>query len=153
MFSFSILANKMNHLGLELLASLERNFAESKILHLKGSLRVRLSQLQFLHPIRPIDPTIIKALRRDFKAEGCLQHEVDCSIPAIIDDASLKSALAMLNVSAETFKSISTGHPTKFELPSNLKLKCLHGQHRILAASEYLPAGDRWWLVDIYGEG
>jgi hypothetical protein len=114
---------------------------------------VHLSQLQFLNPIRPIDINIKKALKRDFKAEGCLQHEVNCSIPAIIDDTSLKSALATLNVSAENFKSISTSHPTKFELPGNLKLNCLHGQHRVLAATEYLPHGDRWWLVDIYGEG
>lgn len=143
----------MSPLGLELLASLERNFAENKALNFKGTARVRLSQLLFLDPIRPIDIKIVKALKRDFKAEGCLQHEVDCSIPAIIDDVSLTSALATFNVSAGSFKATSTSHPAKFELPSNLQLKCLHGQHRIIAATEYLPSGDRWWLVDIYGEG
>jgi hypothetical protein len=100
----------MNHLGLELLASLEQNFAKSKILHL-------------------------------------------CSIPVIIDDASLASALAALVISAETLRTTSTNRLTKFELLRNIQLKCLHGQHSILAAAEYLPPGDRWWQVDIYREG
>lgn len=143
----------MNHLGLELLASLEQNFAESKILNLTGTARVRLSQLLFLNPIRPIDRKIIDALKRDFKAEGCLQHEIDCSVPAIISDASRTLALEALNVSAERFKATSRNRPAEFELPSNVQLQCLHGQHRIVAATEYLPSGDRWWLVDIYGEG
>jgi hypothetical protein len=143
----------MNYGGLEFLAKLEQDFAKSKIRHLKGSARVRLSSLVFYNPFRPIDTELKDSLKRDFKAEGCLQHEIDCSIPALIDNASFLSALEALNVSAESFKSLSNNHPTKFELPANLQLKCLHGQHRIAAAAEYLPYGDKWWLVDIYGEG
>ncbi|KIM93529.1 hypothetical protein OIDMADRAFT_35637 [Oidiodendron maius Zn] len=143
----------MNRLGLELLASLEQRFADSKIAHLRGTARVRLSQLQFMNPIRPVDLKIVNALKRDFKAEGCLQHEVDFSVPALIDEASLSSALAMLHISTETFKATSALNPAEFELPGNLQLDCLHGQHRILAAAEFLPPGDRWWLVDIYGDG
>lgn len=143
----------MNRLGLELLASLEQEFAESKIHHLKGTARVRLSQLQFLNPIRPVDLKIVNALKRDFKAEGCLQHEVGFSVPALIDNASLSSALAVLGISAESFKATSAINPAEIEFPNNVKLDCLHGQHRIIAAAEFLPLGDRWWLVDIYGEG
>lgn len=42
----------MSSLGLQLLASLEKAFAESKALHFKGTVRVRLSQLDFPWPIR-----------------------------------------------------------------------------------------------------
>ena len=142
-----------NRLGLALLASLEQRFAEDKTLHFKGTARVGLSQLQFLDPIRPIDVKIVKTLKRNFRAGGCLQHEAGFSIPAIIDDTSLSSALTKLHLSAESFKASSAIHPAGFTLPSNLQLDCLHGQHRIRAATEFLPSGDRWWLVDIYKEG
>jgi hypothetical protein len=62
----------INHLGLELLALLERNFADSKIRHLKGTARVRLSQLLFLNPIRLINVKVVNTLKRDFKVEGYL---------------------------------------------------------------------------------
>jgi hypothetical protein len=57
---------------LEFLASSEQQFVESKTLHLKGKARVRLLQLSFPNPIRPIDPKLVKNLRRNFKGEGCL---------------------------------------------------------------------------------
>jgi len=143
----------MSRLGLELLASLERKFAESKARHLYGTARVRLSQLIFLDPIRPIDIKITTSIKRAFKAEGCLQHEADYSVPAILNHTCLQSALATLAVSLEGFKAALTAKPLIFELPSNLQLQCLHGLHRTHAATEYLPPGDRWWLVDIYSEG
>jgi len=143
----------MSRLGLELLASLERKFAESKALHLQGTARVRLSQLFFLDPIRPIDKKVTNSLKRAFAAEGCLQHEVDYSVPAILDNISLQRALTSLMVTSESFKSTLTTKPPVFELPTGIQLQCLHGQHRIHAAEEYLPPGDRWWLVDIYSEG
>jgi len=133
----------MNRLGLELLASLEQQFTDSKSLNLKGTARVRLSQLSFPDPIRPIEPEVVKALERDFKAEGCLQQDSNFSLPAIIDDDSLKLALEGLSVSLEHFKASSKLSPAKFELPHNIHLACLHGQHRVIAATEHLPPGDR----------
>ncbi|PWW72046.1 hypothetical protein C7212DRAFT_38371, partial [Tuber magnatum] len=31
--------------------------------------------------------------------------------------------------------------------------ECLHGQHRILAANQYLEPDSRWWEVDLYDKG
>ncbi|KFY01352.1 hypothetical protein O988_02791 [Pseudogymnoascus sp. VKM F-3808] len=97
----------MNGPGLELLASLEQQFVESKALHLKGKARVRLSQLSFPNPIRPVDPKLVKALKRNFKGEGCLQQDSAFSLPAIIDDNSLTLVLEELGISAERFKADS----------------------------------------------
>ena len=143
----------MNGPGLELLASLEQQFVESKTLHLKGKARVRLSQLSFPNPIRPIDPKLVKVLKRNFKGEGCLQQDSIFSLPAIIDDNSLTLALEELDVSADRFKADSILSPAKFELPHNIQLACLHGQHRVAAAKQLLGSGNKWWLVDIYGQG
>lgn len=71
----------MNRPGLELLASLEQQFAESKARNLKGKARVRLSQLSFPNPIRPFNRELVNALKRNFKAEGCLQGDSNFSIP------------------------------------------------------------------------
>ncbi|OAF58914.1 hypothetical protein VC83_06258 [Pseudogymnoascus destructans] len=117
----------MNGPGLELLASLEQQFVESKTLHLKGKARVRLSQLSFPNPIRPIDPNLVKVLKRTFKSEGCLQQDSTFSLPAIIDDNSLTLALEGLGVGADRFKADSILSPAKFELPHNIQLACLHG--------------------------
>lgn len=143
----------MNRPGLELLASLEQQFSESKTLHLKGKAKVRLSQLSFADPIRPIDRSLVDGLKRDFKSEGCLHGDSNFSIPAVIDESSLTLITQGLNISQEDFKTASILCPGKFELPENIQLNCLHGQHRVVAASEHLSPGDRWWLVDIYGYG
>jgi hypothetical protein len=120
---------------------------------LKGTICVRLSQLSFTNPIRPIDKKIITNLKRVFKIEGCLQNEKDYSVPAIISEVSFNRALSVAHVSAEDFKTVSSSNPAKYKLPPGITLECLHGQHRVLAATEYLPRGDGWWLVDIYGQG
>ncbi|OBT43216.1 hypothetical protein VE00_06383 [Pseudogymnoascus sp. WSF 3629] len=119
--------NTLQGPGLELLASLEQQFVESKTLHLKGKARVRLSQLSFPNPIRPIDPKLVKDLRRNFKGEGCLQQDSTFSLLAVIDDNSLALALEELGVSADRFKADSILSPAKFELPHNIQLACLHG--------------------------
>ena len=59
-------------LGLKLLVSLEKAFADSKALYFRGTLYVRLLQLNFPDPIRTIDEKLVVSLKRDFKAEGCL---------------------------------------------------------------------------------
>jgi hypothetical protein len=133
---------------LGLLAALERKFAKSKASNFLGTARVRLSQLEFPNPIRPFDKKLILALKRDFKAEGCLQHERDCSIPAMINDSGFAHVLENLNINSENFKATTAFQPAKFELPDNIQLHCLHGRHRTHAATQYLPIKDRWWLVD-----
>jgi hypothetical protein len=135
------------------LASLEKEFAEKKALHFRGTARVRTTQLQFLDPFRPIDQKIIDALIRDFGAEGCLQHNKDCSVPAIVTDHEYQQVLSHISLNTEEFKTKSTLQPTLYEIPIHLKLNCLHGQHRIVAANSYLPSGDRWWLVDLFSSG
>ncbi|KAM3074504.1 hypothetical protein ACMFMF_006511 [Clarireedia jacksonii] len=140
----------MNSLGLRLLASLEKDLAEKKALHFRGTAKVRTTQLKFLDPIRPVDQKIVDSLIRDFGAEGCLQHEKDCSVPAIVADIDYQQILSHLSLNEEDFKTKSILQPTSYNIPLHINLNCLHGQHRILAANSYLPSGDRWWLVDLF---
>ncbi|KAK6609669.1 hypothetical protein H4I96_03600 [Botrytis cinerea] len=143
----------MNSLGLRLLASLEKEFAKNKASHYKGTARVRTSQLLFPDPLRPRDEKLIESIKRDFRGEGCLQHERDCSVPAIITDDAYQQILMHFNITSDQLRQNSTTNPTFYEIPHGINLNCLHGQHRILAASSYLPPGDRWWLVDLFGPG
>ncbi|TGO32402.1 hypothetical protein BHYA_0321g00090 [Botrytis hyacinthi] len=143
----------MNSLGLRLLASLEKEFAKNKASHYRGTARIRTSQLLFPDPLRPKDEKLVDTLKRDFRGEGCLQHERDCSVPAIISDDAYHQILTHLNITSEQLRQNSTTNPTLYEIPHSVTLNCLHGQHRILAASSYLPPGDRWWLVDLFGPG
>ena len=138
--------------GVKRLAELEKTFAESKSRHLLGTARVRISQLEFQDPIRPLDQKIVTELLRDFKAEGCLQHEHDCSVPAIIDENGFFHILRHLEVDADHFKTTSTSQSAHFKLPDDVQLQCLHGLHRIYAASKYLPIMESWWLVDLYSD-
>lgn len=143
----------MNSLGLKLLARLEKEFADSKSRSLRGTIRARLTQLRFPNPFRDIDQKNVAILKRNFETEGCLQHDRECSVPATIEATVFRRVLQKLSVDAETFKTTSASYPAHYVLPGDTQLSCLHGKHRIVAASEFLPPGDRWWLVDIYDDG
>ena len=112
---------KMTSSGLQLLAQLEVEFAESKSCHFRGAARVRPSQLFFPDPIRALDPKIITELKRDFKAEGCFRHEKDCSIPALIDDdgfcyglraSGIHTCLPVLSLLCSSLFSLQRHHTT-----------------------------------------
>jgi hypothetical protein len=144
---------KMSLSGLEQLAKLEREFDQNLKANIRGTAYVRISQLSFPNPLRQIDPKIVDKIKRDFGKEGCLVHQQGCSIPAVLNEDEFRICLENLGVSLESFKTNSPNSPPRFELPINAKLPCLHGQHRIRAAAEYLPPEERWWMVDLYGEG
>jgi hypothetical protein len=144
---------KMSLSGPEQLAKLEREFDQNLKANIRGTAYVRISQLSFPNSLRQIDPKIVDKLKRDFGKEGCLVHQQGCSIPAVLNEDEFRICLGKLGVGPESFKTNSPNSPPRFELSVNAKLPCLHGQHRIRAAAEYLPPEERWWMVDLYGEG
>jgi hypothetical protein len=144
---------RMSFSGPEQLAKLEREFDQNLKANKRGTAYVRISQLSFPNPLRRIDRKIVDKLKRDFGKEGCLVHQQGCSIPAVLDEDEFRIGLEKLSASPESFKANSPNSPPRFELSINAKLPCLHGQHRIHAAAEYLPPEDRWWMVDLYGQG
>jgi hypothetical protein len=132
--------------GLQHLAIQEKALAADKSHNFRGTVRVRLNQLQFSSSVRPLDQKIVHALKRDFRAEGCLQHQKCCSIPALITESDFSAILEHLRLTPEALK-IAEPQP---EIPSAVQLECLHGQHRISAARDFLPLSEHWWLVDLY---
>jgi hypothetical protein len=139
--------------GPELMAAFEKQVAEDKAMSFRGTARVRFEHLTFPSPIRLLDKRIVASLERDFTVAGCLQHELDYGIPAIIDDQTLEPALGMLGINKDTFRANSSHHPRELKLGDEVRLECLHGRHRILAATSSLPLSDQWWTVDLYGTG
>lgn len=67
-----------------------------------------------------------------------------------MDDEAL---LAALNISGIGSTSLRTLPPTKLRFALGVKIECLHGRHRIIAARRALPPVKIWWTVDLYGNG
>lgn len=137
--------------GPEILEVFERRISGEKVAKLRGTARVRFDHLTFPYPIRSEDENIIKQLKETFAAEGCLDEQH--GIPAIIDDSTFQAALDKTKVDIDSLRIAPGSQPLKLEFPENIRLECLHGKHRILAARRYLPAKERWWTVDFYRTG
>jgi hypothetical protein len=134
----------------EILAALEQKISEDKHAKYKGTAQISIEHLDFPHPCRQVDKKIIEQLKRDFEGEGCIKDQPNNWIPAVIHDSTLQAALEKLATSTEKFKAASKEKPLQLHFPHGVKLECLHGQHRILAAKEFLDQSDLWWTVDLY---
>jgi hypothetical protein len=132
------------------LTARELRISRDKVAKYKGTAQVPFENLSFPHPYRQIDRRIIERLKRDFEGEGCIK--TTNRIPAVIDDATLSAELQKLDVESDDFRAGSSENPPLFALGS-AKLECLHGQHRILAADEFLDRSKRWWVVDLFDTG
>lgn len=133
------------------LAARDHRVSADKHAKYRGSAQVYLEHLDFPHPCRHVDISVIEQLSRNFEGEGCMRDTN--RIPAIIDDVILFAALSKLGINNEAFKAISNSAPPLFQLERDVKVECLHGQHRILAAKKFLKPKDRWWIVDFYSNG
>ncbi|KAG0645121.1 hypothetical protein D0Z07_9209 [Hyphodiscus hymeniophilus] len=131
----------------------EQRVCRDKLAKYRGSAKVWISHLEFPHPSRQVDRRVIEQLKRDFDGEGCIKERANHRIPAVIDDSTLQVGLEKLSITAETFKVTSRDNPPNLRLKSGIKLECLHGQHRVLAAKEHLIPSLRWWIVDLYSTG
>jgi hypothetical protein len=134
----------------EILTAREQRISRDKIEKYKGTARVFIEHLTFPHPCRQVDSKIVERLKRDFEGEGCLK--TTNRIPAIIDDTTLQAELQKLAIDSEDFRAGSSEDPPRLSL-GLVQLECLHGQHRILAAKEFLIPSQRWWIVDLYSTG
>jgi hypothetical protein len=132
-------------------AAREERISRDKHAKYRGSAQVSIEHLDFPHPCRHIDINVIGQLIRNFEGEGCIKDTN--RIPAIINDSILYAGLNKLETSAESFKAISNSAPPRLHLERGVKVECLHGQHRVLAAKKFLDPSERWWIVDFYGSG
>lgn len=130
----------------------ERRLATERCLKFKGTARIKLDVLDFpLEESTEPDKKNIERLKNLFQgANLCDRLNLLNHIPATIDQHHLTAALVASGVSAE---SLLAGQPDGYpelDFPAGYRLPCLHGRHRVLAAAEILPRGDRRWAIDLY---
>jgi hypothetical protein len=132
---------------------IEQRISSDKLTKYKGTALVLIAHLHFPFPCRQVDKKVVDQLKRDFEGEGGIKDLPINRVPAIIDQSILQAGLNKLATSPEAFRATSRDNPPRLHLARDVKLECLHGQHRILAAKEYLPPSKRWWAVDLYSTG
>lgn len=115
----------------------------------KINLRHLVAEDRRTRGVRTVDPKIVKNLVNIFRLEGCFRLEPEHHVPVLISERLLEDVLR------ETQKRradlMGYGEPPHLLLADDVRLKVLHGQHRLLAAEQYL--WDKWWVVDIYSDG
>ncbi|KAF2229448.1 hypothetical protein EV356DRAFT_537224 [Viridothelium virens] len=117
-----------------------------------GSARIRLRHLCFDNEYRGgriLDRKNIARLRRVFDVEGCHRDDPEHHVPVVIDPGLLNLVRDEARVEKSALFDIQRPLPN-LRLSSDIRLTCLHGQHRVEAAKEYLDASDRWWTVDFF---
>ena len=116
----------------------------------KGIARISLDVLYFQpDEHRNIDPKQVNFLKECFQKDRCRRLESKNYIEATIDEGSLDAALRKAGVSNRELLEESP----YLRFPRGFQLRCRHGQHRILAAREYLLPDDKWWTVELYTSG
>lgn len=127
--------------------------AEKCVKHV-GTASVRLDALDF-RDSAGLDPKNVERLKRLFREGGCFPGRFANRIPALIGAETLQQSLALSGLSAEQLRSgadASDGH-ARLELPAGLRLVCLRGRHRAVAAEDVLGIQDKRWVVDFFLAG
>lgn len=133
----------------------DKRLSEDRGENFRGTVRVSLRRLAFPPEYsREIDKKNVERLKKIFNQPGgCLRLSPPNYIPAIIDQQDLDLAIESTGTTLEKLLNGSGQEPPMLKLPPNYSLRCLHGQHRILAALEVLKPRDEWWTVHLYLSG
>jgi hypothetical protein len=120
----------------------------------KGSARISLDVLHFRSSEhRDLDAKHVEYLKGCFQRDSCRRLEKRNHIEAVVDQPILDAALRKSDVSARELLTNQPNGCPELSFPAGFKLRCLHGQHRIQAAQEFLLPHDKWWTVDLYTSG
>ena len=133
--------------------SIDKRRAASRLRNYKGTARVQLASLAFRDRVSQIDSKNVDRLKRAFSLEGCLRLEPEHHIPAVVNDDTFQAVIDNAKVNPEQLKGAWATRLVELSFPDSSPLECLHGQHRVAAAEQYLCASDRWWVVDFFGTG
>ena len=119
-----------------------------------GTARVRLEALHFRREgLREPDQRHVDYLKGCFRDTGCRPLEKQNHISAVIGNDHLDGAIQASQLTRADLLSNQPQGYAELVLPPGLQVECLHGRHRILAASEVLNPADKWWVVDLYRTG
>lgn len=130
------------------------NSEEERRLKYRGAACISLDALQFYEDdLKTLDAKNVERLVEVFSREGCQRQPIRNHVLVLITESCLDLALETSGISASSLITRRPGHYPHLRLPSDTRLVCLNGKHRIQAGREFLPARDKWWIVDLYLEG
>ena len=138
-------------MGLSRAQEEDENLQRLRRLKFRGTARIRLDDLRLsAHNGKEMSRGNVDRLKAIFEEEGCRRLEVQHHVPALIDKQALDRAVANAKISPAALQEANGNYP---ELLLPAQIDCLHGQHRIQAAKEFLPPREKWWAVDLYHAG
>ena len=100
-----------------------------------------------------LDQNNVQRLRKVFLVQGCLPQTPVNYVQAVIPTEQIQRAIQASGTSEAAFKTPGEIIP-ELIFPSDYRVHCLHGRHRIAAAKlVFLSSIKRSWPVEIYDEG
>lgn len=131
---------------------LEELYLEERRAHFHGSAKVDIHDISINYS-QEVNPDTIKRLIKIFQTQGCARLDPANHVPVLVQRSVLDQALRDANASpSDLLQQFATNLP-HISFPTEHKLNCVHGQHRLLAAEAYLLPEERWWCVDLYTSG
>ena len=132
----------------------EAKITAEKQAKFKGTAQVRLESLSFQGDIAgELNRKNVERLISVFRSEGCRRDYRYNHVPAVIDQQQLDRAIQSSGTSREALLSNAQGKWPELYFPTDFRLECLRGRHRVQAGREFLPSKERWWTVDLYLAG
>lgn len=131
----------------------EHQLTAERALKYQGTAKIDLNEITFSSSFtQECDPRNIARLCEVFRKDGCRRLDPRNHVTGVVDKQSLKRARQAASV---TKQDLLTNPPDRYpHLHFQVgDVKCLHGQHRLKAASDILPPSERWWVVDLYRDG
>jgi Protein of unknown function (DUF3723) len=123
----------------------EREVNDDRFVTFRGTAIVRIKFLQFgAKGSREISRKNVEILKKNFRTQGILRLEPEHHILAVIDEQDLDHVVKSSETTHQALLKSPQKRPPELIFPPDYRLKCLHGQYRILAARETLPPQDKW---------
>lgn len=134
-------------------ADAELELTRERRLKYQGTAKINLDRI-IPHPSisREFDSKNVKRLCEVFNRDGCRRLDLRNHITAVVSRQHLNEALHSARLSPQALIANHSDQHPRLQFPTG-NVQCLHGQHRLKAAAELLPASDQWWTVDLYLDG
>ncbi|KAI9743715.1 MAG: hypothetical protein M1818_003031 [Claussenomyces sp. TS43310] len=111
-----------------------------------ATVKIAIKYLDYSHCGRQYDPAISQRLQSVFASEGCLRFTDTNYVPVLVTSDQLQSILRSSDTSLEALQTETLPEITLVIR----KLRCLHSQHRLAAALDFLPVSEQWWIANLY---
>jgi hypothetical protein len=134
------------------MGTIESKAAAERRRKYQGTVKISIDQITPHPSCRKLDRENVERLCSIFRKESCRRTDIGNELTAMVSKLDLDRALEAAGLDINNLSRRDA--PVYSELHFGIgQIQCLHGQHRLRAASKVLPPHDRWWLVDLYLDG